>query len=59
MSPTAKHFRLYNARFRLDQVLERMDLEGKPIEPVLDDIARIIHRYTDRLERLNPASNLP
>ena len=52
MSPTVKHF-------RLDQVLDRMDLGGKPIEPVLDDIARIIHRYTDRLERLNPASNLP
>ena len=58
MSPTARHFRLYNARFRLDQVLERMEVEGKPIDPVLDEIARIIHRYTDRLEHVNPTPNV-
>ena len=59
MSPTARHYRLYNARFRLDQVLERIEAEGKPIESILDEVARIIHRYTDRLEHLNAATTLP
>jgi aminoglycoside phosphotransferase family enzyme len=58
MSPTARHYRLYNARFRLDQVLEQMEADGKSVESILDEIARIIHRYTDRLEYLNSKPTL-
>lgn len=54
MTSTFHHIRLYNARFRMDQVLHKLEADGKPLEPEVDAIVERINKEVDLLESLHP-----